>query len=61
MVDLEYLAGDVIALEATDVLTAALDTFLTTWGTFQHLTDGCSQSLRIVRSDIETVWPTSLL
>ena len=61
MVDLEYLAGNVITLEATDVLMAALDTFLASWGTLQHLTDGSSQSLWIVRSDIETVWSTSLL
>ena len=61
MVDLEYLAGDVIALEATNVLTAVLDTFLAPWGTLQHLTDGCSQSLRIVWSNIETVRSACLL
>ena len=61
MVDLEHLTGNVIALEATDVLTAALDTFLASWGTLQHLTDGCCQSLWIVRGDIETVRPASLL
>ena len=61
MVDLEYLAGDVIALEATDVLTTALDTFLASWGSLPHLLNGCSQRLWIIRRDIETVRPACLL
>ena len=61
MVNLEYLAGDVIALEATDVLTAALDTFLASWGSLPHLTDGCSQRLWIIWRDIEIIRPSSLL
>ncbi len=61
MVDLEYLAGNVITLEATDVLTAALDTFLASWGSLPHLTDGCSQRLWIIWRDIEIIRPSSLL
>ena len=61
MVDLEYLAGNVITLEATDVLTAALDTFLASWGSLPHLTDGCSQRLWIIWRDIKTVRPSCLL
>ena len=61
VVDLEYLAGDVIALEATDVLTTALDTFLASWGSLPHLTDGCSQRLWIIWRDIEIIRPSSLL
>ena len=61
MVDLEYLAGDVIALEATDVLTAALDTFLASWGSLPHLLNGCCQRLWIIWRDIEIIRPSSLL
>ena len=61
MVDLEYLAGDVITLKATDVLTAALDTFLSSRGSLPHLLNGCSQRLWIIWRDIEIIRPSSLL
>ena len=58
MVDVEHLGGDVVALEAADVLTAVLDTFLTAWGSFLHLTDGGSQCLRIVGGDCVLTMPS---
>ena len=61
MVDLEHLAGNVITLKATDVLTAALDTFPASWGSLPHLLNGCCQSLWIIRRDIEIIRPTCLL
>ena len=61
MVDLEHLAGDVITFKATDVLTAALDTFLASWGSLPHLLNGCSQRLWIIRRNIKTVRTSCLL
>ena len=61
MVDLEHLAGDVITFKATDVLTAALDTFLSSWGSLPHLLNGCSQRLWIIWSDIEIIRSSCLL
>ena len=61
VINVEHLAGNIITLKATDVLTAALDTFLASWGSLPHLTDGCSQRHWIIRRDIETVRTSCLL
>ena len=61
VINVEYLAGDVIAFKATDVFPTALDTFLASWGSLPHLTDGCSQRLWIIWRDIEIIRPSSLL
>ena len=61
VINVEHLAGNIITLKATDVLTAALDTFLSSWGSFPHLLNGGCQRLRIIRRNIEIIRPSSLL
>ena len=53
--------GDIVALEAADIVAAAADALFAALGAPEHLTDGLGKGLLVVGIDIEGVGTACLL
>jgi hypothetical protein len=60
-IDIYHLSGDIIALEAPDIFTAAGDALLTSGGSTEHLLHRCCQPLGIVGIHIQRVRASGFL
>ena len=55
------MLGDIVALEAADIVAAAADALLAALSATEHLTDGIGKGLLVVGIDIEGVGTARLL
>ena len=53
--------GSIAVFKAANILTAEFYALLPAWGVEEHLTDGMSHGLRVVRTNVKTVRATSFL